>query len=323
VTTTFVGENQFATSRRWHHPIPGYRTSGAVRGICNQILRRRLMWIRGQGPATFWCYDPLLLDALPRRERCVLHLVDRPGEWNSRSRGNPSLGRLWAAAKADWVLVSSERLKEELDGLGIKAVVAHNCVDEARFWYARRSVQARSRVGYVGAIGGVKLDLRRLWELARVRADLDFVLVGPVIDRQSRVWCQTAWRDLPNTSWQPAVGYDAVPGVLRSLDAGIMVAPCSIYSAYSSPLKALELIASGRAIVTTSNLALDHVKRGRFVGDTVTELSAALDMALEASDTDCRVASDAVRSMLGWSARADRISGVLGERWSERWEIRL
>jgi teichuronic acid biosynthesis glycosyltransferase TuaH len=102
--------------------------------------------------------------------------------------------------------------------------------------------------GFVGQINE-RLDMRLLEAVAdRGRSIL---LVGPHDPaREPEGW--SAFIKRPNVRWVGQKQYTELPGYLRAIDVGLVPYTDSPFNRGSFPLKTLEYLAAGRAVVATS-----------------------------------------------------------------------
>ena len=144
------------------------------------------------------------------------------------------------------------------------------------------------RVGFFGVIDE-RMDLPLLSELADLRPDLQFVMIGPVI--------------------KP---YDELPPYLAGWDVAMLPFARNDATRFISPTKTPEYLAAGKPVVSTSitDVVRPYGREGlAWIADTASDFAAAIDEALR-SDRTARVAhADAFLATLSW----DRT-------WSEMWD---
>ncbi len=101
--------------------------------------------------------------------------------------------------------------------------------------------------GFVGHING-RIDLRLLEDIADLGRSL--LLVGPK-DPAFEPGRFDALRRRPNVRWVGPKPFDALPGYLRVIDVGVVPYRDSPFNRGSFPMKTLEYLAAGRAVVAT------------------------------------------------------------------------
>src|SRR5262249_53766480 len=183
--------------------------------------------------------------------------IPRVPEWLER----------WKVRHADAVTVVSSALRGHLiarHGVeGSRITVVPNGADIHRFDPATPAAPALAgRVPTVGFVGSfqkwhgcdVLADL--IHAVAARRSDVRFVLVG---DGPERAALEDSVRVLgPRVVFTGVVPHDAVPGIVAGFDVGVM--PESNF--YGSPLKVIEWMAAGRAVVAPRYRPLEDVVDG-------------------------------------------------------------
>ena len=155
----------------------------------------------------------------------------------------------------------------------------------------------RPRVGFFGVIDE-RMDIELVGELAEMRPDLHFVMIGPVVKIDPA--------DLPhrpNIHYLGGKSYDELPAYLAGWDVAILPFARNDSTRFISPTKTPEYLAAGKPVVSTSirDVVQPYGRDGlAWIADTASEFSAAVDEAL-ASDRLARLAhTDAFLSSLSW-----------------------
>ena len=146
-----------------------------------------------------------------------------------------------------------------------------------------------------------KIDLESLAELARRRADLQIVLIGPV---KTNVDCVSA---LPNVHLLGPRPYETLPAYLHAMDLLIVPYVLDEETANKGPLKIRECLAVGKPIVARAIPDLEPL--GDVVGlyHESGELTAAVDEALQSPAAQLgRRMREKVRGHT-WAARVEQI----------------
>ncbi len=180
-------------------------------------------------------------------------------------------------------------------------------------------------VGYVGSVrAGRGIDL--IASLAAANEDLGFLIAG-----QDHVSAETEQlRGLTNVTMLGQVPHADVPSILRSCDILLMPYEASVpikgveFVDVMSPMKAVEYMASGRAIIASDLSAIRRVmdpETALFCSpDDFDEWQAALDQ-LRADAGRRRQLGDAARASVSdrtWTARARRLVDTIEERLTVR-----
>jgi teichuronic acid biosynthesis glycosyltransferase TuaH len=157
------------------------------------------------------------------------------------------------AAGADLVVAASPVIADTWRSRGLDPLLVPNGADVDTY----REVENAPRpadvslpgpvAGFVGHING-RIDLRLLEDIADLGRSL--LLVGPK-DPAFEPGRFDALRLRPNVRWVGPKPFDALPGYLRVIDVGVVPYRDSPFNRGSFPLKTLEYLAAGRAVVAT------------------------------------------------------------------------
>jgi UDP-galactopyranose mutase len=165
----------------------------------------------------------------------------------------------------------------------------------------------RPRVGFFGVIDE-RIDLEMLGDLAELRPDLQFVMIGPIVKLDPATLPQQ-----PNVHWLGAKAHAALPAYLACWDVAMMPFACNDTTRFISSTKTLEYLAAGKPVVSTwvPDVVNPYGREGLvWLADGAGEFGDAIDEAL-ASDRDARLAhADAFLDGLSW----DRT-------WREMWAL--
>jgi glycosyltransferase involved in cell wall biosynthesis len=163
---------------------------------------------------------------------------------------------------------------------------------------------ARPRVGFFGVIDE-RMDLALIAELADLRPDLQFVMLGPI--------AKIAPDSLPrriNLHWLGTKSYDQLPAYLAGWDVAILPFARNDATRFISPTKTPEYLAAGKPVVSTSitDVVKPYGREGlAWIADTADEFSAAIDEALR-SDPVARLAhADAFLATMSWDRTWERM----------------
>jgi teichuronic acid biosynthesis glycosyltransferase TuaH len=165
-------------------------------------------------------------------------------------------------------------------------------------------------VGLIGQLSE-RVDLDLLFAVAEL--DCTLLLVGP----HRAGWAPDRFAELtgrPNVVYAGQVPPASLPGYLGAIDVGITPYADSAFNRASFPLKTLEYLAAGRAVVSTDLpatrwLATDLVRTARGPVEFAATVLAALPTAHDPLLTARRRAFAAEHS---WPRRAEQFAGLLG-----------
>jgi glycosyltransferase involved in cell wall biosynthesis len=135
-------------------------------------------------------------------------------------------------------------------------------------------------VGWFGVVDE-RVDYDLVAELARIRPQYDFVLVGPVVKVDPASLPQAN-----NIHWLGGRDYKVLPGYCRAFDVCMMCFALNEATEFINPTKALEYLATGKPIVSTPvkdvvRQYLDHV----LIASTVEEFALQIDRSIQTPDS--------------------------------------
>jgi GT2 family glycosyltransferase/glycosyltransferase involved in cell wall biosynthesis len=220
------------------------------------------LWVSSAAGATaelpnrvLWSFVYNLPASLPAGSRLVYDVIDHPDVFpypRALLRRNHERGLRDAAA----VFAVSRPLLEEARLRRSDAEYLPNGVEVERFRtppdpslvpaeIARSG--GRPAAGYVGALARW-VDSELLGDLARLRADWDFFLVGEALD-DSFDRLESARPS--NVHFLGPRPYRAIPSILASFDAGLIPFRAGVEGSNASPIKLYEYLAAGLPVLAT------------------------------------------------------------------------
>ena len=191
---------------------------------------------------------------------------------------------------------------------------AHFCKARAhQFDPADQEELPRPRLGFYGVIDE-RLDTELLDQVARMRPQWSFVMVGPVV--------KISDEDLPkrpNIHYLGSKRYDQLPAYLSGWDVALMPFAMNESTQFISPTKTPEYLAGGRPVVSTP--IKDVVRHyGELEGvkfaSTPEQFVAACEEALELShdrEGGWLAEADLILSATSWDTTQARMSGLIAE----------
>ena len=228
------------------------------------VLRREEenLWVAsGAGPSAglpnrvLWSFVYNLPESPPAGSRLVYDVIDHPDVFpypKALLRRNHERGLLDATA----VFVVSRPLLEEARSRRPDAEYLPNGVEVERFLAPPDSSLVpdeiarsggRPAAGYVGALARwVDSDL--LGDLARLRPDWDFFLVGEALDDS---FDRLESEHPSNVHFLGPRPYRAIPSILASFDAGLIPFRAGAEGSNASPIKLYEYLAAGLPVLAT------------------------------------------------------------------------
>ncbi len=218
------------------------------------------------------------------------------------------------AGRADLVLASSRPLAERMSDLSANVLEAPNVADTARFAAALEPglvdeairTLPRPRVVFTGAVVATKLDVPLLVELAGLRPDWSFALVGPVGVGDPRTDV-SALAGIANVHLLGARSYDALPAVLRGADAALIPYAVNQLTASIFPMKVYEYLAAGLGVVATPLPSLEGVEGIEIAADAAA-MAARLTAMIEEDSPGRRSQRSRLAAGHSWDARLEEIA---------------
>jgi UDP-galactopyranose mutase len=158
------------------------------------------------------------------------------------------------------------------------------------------------RAGFIGVIDE-RLDTALLGEVARLRKDVHFLLIGPVVKIDPASLPQA-----PNLHYLGGKQYDELPGYLAGWDAALMPFAINDATKFISPTKTPEYLAAGKPVVSTP---IRDVVRG-YGDDGLVAIAGDPESFADALDRALKPSSDA------WEKAVAR--KLAAGSWDSTWE---
>jgi len=159
----------------------------------------------------------------------------------------------------------------------------------------------KSLAGYFGALAEW-FDYDLLDEVAALRPDWNFLLIGPMHDNSLRDRGRSMLKR-SNVRWIGPRDYQALPGYLQLFDAATIPFVINDITLATSPLKLFEYFAGGKPVISTPMPECEafpevHIARN------AEEFSVALDRAkMEGEDLECRERLRSLGRENSWESR--------------------
>jgi glycosyltransferase involved in cell wall biosynthesis len=266
-----------------------------------------------------WAYVPqaeVLIDAL-EPSLIVYHCVDDIAAQDRIDSASFRAAETRFAARADLVLASAPAIAERLRGISGNVMDAPNVADTELFSRAlepgpldpQMSALPTPRIVFTGAIVAVKLDLPLLAELARLRPQWSFALVGPIGPGEPRADI-SAITGVSNIHLLGPRSYGELPEVLRAADAGLIPYARNALTESIFPMKVYEYLAAGLPVVATPLPALAGLSDIATAPDAQ-GIAEELDRALREDDQDRRSERSRAAASHSWEQRLEAIAAAL------------
>jgi hypothetical protein len=172
----------------------------------------------------------------------------------------------------------------------------------------------RPILGWFGVIDE-RVDYAMVGEMARLRPDWSFAMVGPVVKVDPNLLPHA-----PNLFWLGGRDYQQLPHYCRAFDVNMMCFAMNAATKYINPTKGLEHMATGKPIVSTP--VRDVVRQWSDIvrlATTAEEFVAAADDALRAGPGDERISRGiALAKSNAWEATVDQMRALIAQALEKR-----
>ncbi|GGB87089.1 glycosyltransferase [Dyadobacter sediminis] len=143
---------------------------------------------------------------------------------------------------------------------------------------------ARPRIGYVGALQSIRLDMELLHYIAVTRPDWNLVLVGP----EDNEFLQSSLHQLPNVTFTGSRNIDQLPAYINSFDVCINPQLLNEVTIGNYPRKIDEYLAMGKPTVATRTDAMSVFAEYVYLGKTKEDYVSLIEKALD-ENSDSRM----------------------------------
>lgn len=135
---------------------------------------------------------------------------------------------------------------------------------------------SRPRIGYVGALQSLRLDLDLLYYIAAERPEWTIVLVGP----EDNEFLQSDLHKLPNVIFTGSRNLEELPAYINSFDVCINPQLLNEVTIGNYPRKIDEYLAVGKPTVATKTDAMSVFAKHVYLGKTKEDYIALIELAL-------------------------------------------
>ncbi|MBA3809906.1 MAG: glycosyltransferase [Solirubrobacterales bacterium] len=300
-------------------PLHRYRLVRALNKRLLAILVRRASRELGLEHPILWGYVPQAEDLIDTLEPSLIvyHCVDDIAAQERIDTASFRAAEARFAARAGFVLASAPALAARLRMISANVIEAPNVADTDLFAGAldpgpmdhAMAALPSPRIVFTGAIVSIKLDMALIAELARLRPQWSFALVGPIGpgDPHTDV---SSLRAEPNIHLLGARSYAQLPEVLRAADAGLIPYARNELTESIFPMKVYEYLAAGIPVVATPLPALAGLADVASAPDAA-GIAALLDEALAADSEERRRARSQRAAAHSWQARLQEIAAAV------------
>jgi UDP-galactopyranose mutase len=239
----------------------------------------------------FWYYTPMALKISDQfhPQRVIYDCMD---ELSNFKFAPPELRELEERlfCKADLVFTGGHCLYEAKQDCHPNIHPFPSSIDREHFSRARADVNEPAdqagiphlRIGFYGVIDE-RLNISLLEEVARLRPEWQFILIGPVVKIDPA--------DLPhytNIHYLGGKSYKELPEYLAGWDIAMIPFEKNDSTKYISPTKTPEYLAAGKPVISSSirDVVIPYGEKGLVhIADTAADFIAAVDKEVKATET--------------------------------------
>jgi UDP-galactopyranose mutase len=296
--------------------------SSATQETIQKLLLNNMLLEYGIGDYLLWYYTPMAL-AFSTHLKPSLTVFDCMDEL-SAFRGAPQAMKDREAEllrRADLVFTGGQSLYEAKAGRHHDLHAFPSSIDYAHFAQARTIASdpadqisiPHPRIGFAGVIDE-RMDIELLGEVARLRPDVHFIMIGPVVKIDPASLPRPA-----NIHYLGGKSYKDLPSYLAGWDACMLPFAHNESTRYISPTKTPEYLAAGKPVVSTSITDVVRpygVQRLVRIADTPEEFVQAIDAALhtDAKDADWAKRRDALLATTSWDITWQQMCSLIEDR---------
>lgn len=300
--------------------LPQGMPEDAREAALERLLEAHLASVRG--PLIAWYYTPMML-TFSRNIEADVTVFDAMDELSKFKFAPAKLLELEQELidRSDVVFTGGSSLYEAKKDRHDNVHCFPSSVDRCHFLKARarqfepadQEDLPKPRLGFYGVIDE-RFDTELLDEIARMRPDWSFVMVGPIV--------KISPEDLPkrpNIHYLGAKTYDQLPAYLSGWDVALMPFAMNESTQFISPTKTPEYLAGGAPVVTTP--IKDVVRHyghleGVKIASTPEDFVAACEEALELArnpEGGWLGEADLMLSATSWDTTQARMEGLIND----------
>jgi len=160
-------------------------------------------------------------------------------------------------------------------------------------------------VGYFGAIADW-IDLDLIEEVARLRPNYSFVLIGQIFGRDV-----SKLKALPNVFLLGNKSYADIPAYLLHFDVCIIPFLLNQVTKATDPVKLYEYFSLGKPVVATDMQELSQCSELLYIGKGPLDFAAKLDLALDETDDGLKSRRIAFASENTWASRVATMDNAI------------
>ena len=271
-----------------------------------------------------WFYTPMALEFADHLKPAVT-IFDCMDELSAFKFAPPELlaNEQKVIDRADLVFTGGQSLYEAKKDRHARVYAFPSSIDVAHFKAARtiknepddQAKIASPKLGFCGVIDE-RMDTVLLAEMADLRPDWQFVMIGPVV--------KIAPEDLPrrsNIHYLGGKNYDELPAYLSGWEVALMPFAINESTKFISPTKTPEYLAAGKPVISTAirDVVRPYGEQNLVsIASTAEEFVAAAEKILERGNSDdWRNRADEFLSKNSWDKTFAQINELIAKQISE------
>lgn len=283
--------------------------------LTQQMLLRKFMFTHDVSHYLSWYYTPLALSFTGelKPEVTVYDCMDELANFLDAPRDLVKFEQV-LLAKADVVFTGGMSLYESKRTLHPNVHAFPSSIDVDHFAKAtgelpeppdQASIPA-IRAGFYGVLDE-RFDFGLLRELAELRPEIQFILIGPIAKISRSVLPERK-----NIHYLGSKSYEELPVYLAGWDVALLPFAMNQSTRYISPTKTPEYLAAGKPVISTpiQDVVSEYGKSGLVaIASSAEEFAEALDRALGTQSEDWRASVKSKLSTTSWDLT-----------WSNMWK---
>lgn len=303
----------------WKHHWP------IVKAYNSAFLNFRLKifsFLKGIRKPILWSYHPFLSSVISHfpDSQVIYHCVDDlgavPGIHSEALRAAENA----FVPKCNAVFTTSQNLQEMMSALAPgRSHYYSNVADLEFFSQARTATNLPAdlarvpapRIGYVGVLSDYKVNFDLLLQIASLRPQWHWVLIGEEREGQTDPTFAKI-RTLPNVHVLGYKPYSDIPHYLSGLDIATLPTRLNDYTKSMFPMKFFEYLAAGLPVVSTPLPALKDHRHLYAEAATPEEFIAAIESLLRQPKPERAPPLDSIRGQ-DWDTRLNRMLSEINE----------
>lgn len=305
-------ENVFVAVPRLPHGLDAGQIDDRLRAFADELIETR-----GIKSYLSWYYTPMMF-GFGRHLTPVAVVYDCMDQLSAFKGAPPELTERESEllAAADLVFTGGRSLYEAKKDSHPSVHAFPSSIDVAHFAKALDAVEdpvdlanvPHPRIGFVGVIDE-RMDIGLLGEIAAMRPDWHFVMIGPVVKIDEN--------DLPrpaNVHYLGGKDYNELPNYIGRWDVAMMPFAMNESTRYISPTKTPEYLAAGRPVVSTPirDVVTPYGDAGLVhIAATADEFVRGIEAALNEDANERRAKANAFLADMSWDSTFNEMSRLI------------